>query len=309
MTGACAALVLWEAFPEHLAQLAGDRPAPDLTHLGETARSLPLRLTALGAVPPPVPRALAQALEARALVEGDPDRLDNLSLRRLCRHPRTALEASWVRALARAGRAPRRSWMEGLLVAYLDHWRSMPEPEALEEALWALVQRAASTRAWAQLLKDEIYPFLGPQAPEHGLSRLQPPLESLGWLLSHWPLSLQQGLGPALLTVALRRWCRDWLEAGAEAPDTLSCLQAGLELLARESALPPVSLASPLSQLILSEAATRRIEVRQALLSFALRHPQLGDPRHPGGLWSTMGAARTRMSAWMETEGMEGKPP
>lgn len=299
-----AQLQRWQRWPSEMKDLWCSRPfdSRNLATLARDTSAMERSVTALAAVKPPDPQELARAIRAWQSAEGDALRLDRRTIKVLCQHTDTALDPGWVTALFRAGGLPvRRAWFEALLSAYLARWRTMAQPEALEEALRGLVQKAAAGQRWAANLKEDVFPLLGAEAPERLLAGAADPLAAWEPVIERWSLARTHGLGAVVLERALRKWCGDWL-AGYGFPELqarLDNLASGLSLLTRESGLAQGVFTATVSDLILAGPAARHPEIREALIHFALRHPRLGDPRVKAHLWVAMPSAKARLIGWM----------
>lgn len=226
-------------------------------------------------------------------------------IRILCWDLDTALDPAFVRAVdAHEAFRRKRIWIEGLASAYFAGWRSMRDPERLEQVLQTASRRSCTGKGWLALCgthAQDIFSaranaFLARNAFDHKI-----PIDTE---LARWSLEGHSQLREATVEAAIQEWLRRYLMPLENMADTRAMTE--LKILFEE--LLPVASASStqyydaVSKVILSQRAEAAGVVHDAVQAWVLKSPRLGDPRHPRNLpkWNLVDPeAVRRFKSWL----------
>ncbi len=284
-------------------------PAPYLRQLGRTVEALEAKFERVSSPKPPLD---AEEVWARwRAVSYDLSRLDAREVRTLCISPKTAMRPQLVSTLS-VTPDPLKRWINfnGFVQAYFAQWRSMEEPQAVENLIQTMLVRGRIPRNSKMLEQWRNSPFLfSTEAARR-----------LGEMIIRDQKSVKQSCAEYLIesSAALCVQAHEQATVAAVRDLVQRDVRIGQETALKElqwisvnlltSALSADGYRRAMGALIVSRLAESMPLFQSALVDYVHSDERLGDPRlaHCASNWRTVPhEAREKFLAWLARDTLQ----
>jgi EH_Signature domain len=231
--------------------------------------------------------------------------LHHREIRILCWDLDTALNPAFVRAVeAHEAFRRKRIWIEGLAAAYFAGWRTMGEPERIEQVLRTASRQPCAGKGWLSLCGTHAADIFSAHAnaflARNAFDRKTP----VDTELARWSLDGHSQLREATVGAAIEEWLRRYLLPLDNMVDSHAITE--LKILFEE--LLPIAGASSaqfndaVGKVILSKRAGAAGAVQDNIQTWVRKSRRLGDPRDSRNLpkWNLVDPeAVRRFKSWL----------
>ena len=231
--------------------------------------------------------------------------LHHREIRILCWDLETALNPAFVRAVeAHEPFRRKRIWIEGLAAAYFAGWRTMREPDRLEQVLRTASRQPCAGKGWLSLCGTHAPDIFSVRANAFLARNAFDRKTSIDTELARWNLDGHSQLRESTVDAAIEEWLRRYLLPLENMADARAITE--LKILFEE--LFPIAGASSaqfhdaVGKVILTKRAGAAGAVQDAIQTWVVKSGRLGDPRHPRNLpkWNLIDPeAVRRFKSWL----------